>query len=198
MISEQGDIQPSLFHQGGIAELQLLAFHLATNANAGAGLERLRLAQAHPGCPCMVDDRMSQGVFAALVQAGCQAQDLCRREPIGAHNAVKHGAPFGQGAGLVHDQGVDLAQVFYGAGVPEQHAASGSLAGRHHDRHRRGEAQCTRTGDDQYSDRIDQAIDPTRFWPEQPPAEEGQDRDQHHPHDKVAGDDIRHSLHGRL
>ena len=68
---------------------------------------------------------------------------------FGTDRALEAGPPFGQSAGLVDDQRVDLAQVLDRRRVAEQDAAQRALAGGHHDRHRRGEAQRARAGDDQ-------------------------------------------------
>ena len=61
-------------------------------------------------------------------------------------------------AGLVHDQRVHASQHLDGLGVPEQHARRGAAAGGHHDRHRRGQPQRARAGDDQHRDGVDERV----------------------------------------
>ena len=92
-------------------------------------------------------------------------------------DALEGRPALGQRAGLVDDQRVDLAQVLDRRGVAEQHALRRCVAGGDHDRHRRGQAERARAGDDQHRDRVDQAVDPARLRPEQAPDEERQDGD---------------------
>ncbi|MND93624.1 hypothetical protein D3C80_858160 [compost metagenome] len=108
---------------------------------------------------------------------------------------MKHWPALGEGAGLVDDQRVDLAEVLDSTGVSEEHATAGSLPGSDHDRHGSGQAERAGAGNDQDRDRIDQAEDPARLRSEKPPAEEGDQRDQNHPHDEIAGHGVRHPLH---
>jgi hypothetical protein len=54
---------------------------------------------------------MGQRMLAALVEAGCDAQHLVLRvSPAPPTTRMEGRLAFGQGAGLVHDQGVDGAQ----------------------------------------------------------------------------------------
>ncbi|MDT4816221.1 hypothetical protein FQZ97_492650 [compost metagenome] len=145
--------------------------------------------------PCVIDDRMGQRVLAALVQAGGEAKDFGRRELPGTDHAMKHRPALGERAGLVDDQRVDPAEALDRAGVPEEDAIAGSLAGGDHDRHGGGQAERARAGNDQDRYRIDQAEDPAGLRSEQPPAEESEQRDQDHPHHEIAGHGVRHPLH---
>ena len=66
------------------------------------------------------------------------------------------GLPFGQRSGLVEDEGIDPLEDLERLGVAHQHARAGPPPGAHHDRHRRGQAQGTRAGDDQHGHRVDE------------------------------------------
>jgi len=110
---------------------------------------------------------------------------------------MEGGAPFGQGAGLVHDQGVDLAQRLDRRRIAKQHALGGCLAGRDHHRHRRGQAQCAGAGDDQHRHRVDEAVGPARLGSEESPHHERGEGDEHDDDDEPARDDIRQALHRR-
>ena len=77
--------------------------------------------------------------------------------------------PFGERAGLVDDQRVDLFQSLEGFGVLDQHAGLGAAAGADHDRHGRGQAQGAGAGDDQHGDGVDQGVGQARLRAEQEP-----------------------------
>ena len=63
----------------------------------------------------------------------------------------RHRRPaLGQRAGLVDDERVDLLHALERLGVPDQHAGLRAAADADHDRHRRGEAERARTGDDEH------------------------------------------------
>jgi len=79
---------------------------------------------------------------------------------------VKGGPALGQRAGLVDDQGIDLAHGLDGRRVAEQHAMGGGLAGGDHDRHGCGQPQGARAGDDQHRDGVDQTKNPAWLRPE--------------------------------
>jgi hypothetical protein len=99
----------------------------AAHADAGADSNCFRrLSSASPRRRARrVTMACGQRVLAALVEAGCEAQHLVGVEAP-RHRASKLGAPFGQRAGLVDDQGVDLAQVLDRRRVAEQHALGGA------------------------------------------------------------------------
>jgi hypothetical protein len=113
-------------------------------------------------------------VLAALVEAGGQTQDFLLLPYLNGHGSLKTGFPFRQRARLVDDQRIHLTQALDGRRVAEQDALGGRLAGRHHDGHRRGEAQGAGTGDDQHRDTVDQAEDPAPLPAKQAPGEEAQ------------------------
>ena len=81
---------------------------------------------------------------------------------------------FGQRAGLVDDQRVDLLHALQRLGVLDQHARLRAAADADHDRHRRGEAERAGAGDDQHRHRRDQAVGEARLRPEHRPGGERQ------------------------
>ena len=81
-----------------------------------------------------------------------------------------------------------VSQPLERLGVAEQHAERRAAAGRHHDRHRRREAERARTRDDQHRHRVDQRVREARLGPERSPDDERDDGDR---------DDGRHELRRR-
>ena len=153
-------------------------------------------SDARRGRPALLraaDDRRGQRVLAARSRLAARRRNPFRsnRPPFGN----EPGLALGQRAGLVHDQGVHLAQNLDGLGIAEQHARASSLAGRHHDRHRRREAQGTGAGDDEHRDRVDERIGEAGAGP-RPPDDEGHDRHHDDDRDEPGGDPIGQPLDG--
>ena len=96
---------------------------------------------------------------------------------------------FGQRAGLVDDERVDLLHALQRFGVLDQHAGLRAAADADHDRHRRGEAERTGAGDDEHGDGGDQAVGEARLGPNAAQATKASDRDD---------DDGRHEPAGHL
>ena len=143
------------------------------------------------------NDRGRQGMLAALVDARGQAQHLVLAMAGGGDHPVQGRLAFGQGAGLVDDQGVDLAQVLDRRRIAKEDALRRRLAAGHHDRHRRGEAERTGAGDDEHGHGVDQAPDPARLGAVQAPGEERQDGNGDHADDEPARHLVGHALHRR-
>ena len=82
--------------------------------------------------------------------------------------------PFGQRAGLVDDERVDLLHALQRLGVLDQHAGLRAAADADHDRHRRREAERARAGDDEHGDGRDQAVGEARLRAPDAPGGEGE------------------------
>src|SRR6266403_1813403 len=70
----------------------------------------------------------------------------------------------------------------------------GAASGADHDRHRRREAECARTRDDQDSYGVHNGMRETRLWSEDYPGDEGHYRNRDHGRNKPAGYSIRQPL----
>ena len=71
-------------------------------------------------------------------------------------------------AGLVDDQRVDPLEDLERLGILHEDASAGAPARAHHDRHRRGQAQCAGAGDDQHRHRVDQGMGHRGCGPKSP------------------------------
>jgi hypothetical protein len=87
---------------------------------------------------------------------------------------VERGLTLRQRAGLVDDQGVDLAQRFDGRGVAEQNAKLRTAPAGDHDGDRRGEAERTGTRDDEHRHSVHEGIGQARLGAREPPDDERQ------------------------
>src|SRR3546814_1268130 len=86
----------------------------------------------------------------------------------------------GESTRLVDHQRVDLFERLQSLGVANENAVLGALAGPGHDRHRRCEAECAWTGNDENGDRVNKCIGKRGEWPPDCPDDEGNDRDHDH------------------
>src|SRR5687767_15909922 len=71
---------------------------------------------------------------------------------------------FSQCTGLINDESVNLAEDFDCFSIPEQDSALCALTSGYHDRHRRRQTQCTRTGNYQHGNGINDCVGQPRFW----------------------------------
>ena len=92
-----------------------------------------------------------------------------RRSPAQATIARHRGLAFGERAGLVDDQRVDLLHALQRLGVLDEHAGLSAPPDADHDRHRRREAERAGAGDDEHRHRRDQPVGEARLRPEQSP-----------------------------
>ncbi|MNF91794.1 hypothetical protein D3C84_744090 [compost metagenome] len=134
-------------------------------------------------------------MFAALIKAGSQLKNIVGIETGCGLHTVKHWPSLCQGACLIDNQRVDLAKVFDGTGIPEQHTHAGCFTCRNHDRHGRSKTQRTGTSDDQHGDSVDQTKHPTGLRAKKPPTDKCQYRNRDNTHHKVTGNRVGHSLH---
>ena len=118
-------------------------------------------------------------------------------KPSAATIAVTAGLPFGQRAGLVDHQRIDLLHALERLGILDQHARLRAAADADHDRHRCGKPERAGAGDDQHADRGDQAIGEARLRPEHRPGGEGEQRDGDHRRHEPARDLIGEALDRR-
>src|SRR5262249_37618825 len=97
-------------------------------------------------------------MFAGAFDAGSKLQHLRFVETGCRHNGDHLWLALGERAGLVDNEGVDLFQAFQGLGIFDQYAGLCATADTDHDRHRRGEPQRARAGNDQHTHCRYQAI----------------------------------------
>jgi len=93
--------------------------------------------------------------------------------------ARHRGSTLGQGAGLVHTEGVDLLHDLKRFGGLDQHAQSCSSLDADHDGDRSGEPQGAWAGDADDRDRRDQGVRETRVRADGGPDDERDHRDGH-------------------
>ena len=143
------------------------------------------------------DDGDGERMLAGPLDAGGQAQDLGLREALRRHDGRDGRLALGQRAGLVDDERVDLLHVLQRLGVLDQHAGLGAAPDADHDRHRRGETERARAGDDQHGDRGDEPVGEARLGSPDRPGDEGQHRHADHGRHELARDLVGQALDRR-
>ena len=103
------------------------------------------------------DDGCRQRMLAAALDAGGEPQHFVFVEARRGHDGHDLRLAFGQRAGLVDDERVDLLHALQRLGILDQHAGLRAAADADHDRHRRRQAERAGAGDDQHADGGDQA-----------------------------------------
>ena len=114
---------------------------------------------------CRGNDGRCQRMLAGPLDAGGEPQEVRLVEAGGRHDGGHCRLAFGQRAGLVDDQRVDLLQPLQRFGVLDQHAGLGAAPDADHDRHRRSQAERARAGDDQHGDGGDERVREARLRP---------------------------------
>ena len=104
---------------------------------------------------------------------------------------------FGQRAGLVDHQRVDLLHALQRFGVLDENAGLRAAPDADHDRHRRGKAERAGAGDDQNADGGDQPEGDARLRPEHRPGGKCDERHRDDGRHEPAGDLIGQSLDRR-
>ena len=181
-------------HQRRIAKGDARAIDGTDHPLARHGFEILRLRARGVTIFGAGHDSLSQGMFGAPLQRGGQAEQMRALDAVDRLHVSQAWATLGQGAGLVDDQHVDLREALQRLGVADQHAGMGAAPRGHHDRHRRGQAQCTGAGNDQHGYSGNKRIGKNGLRPEDHPKDEGENGRSDDRGHKVVGDTIRHRL----
>ena len=142
-------------------------------------LKPITLASAMPRSLRGINDRAGERMLARLLDARRKAQQFGLGDAFG-HDGDDFRLAFGERAGLVDHQRVDLLHALERLGVLDQHAGLRAAPDADHDRHRRRKAERARAGDDQHRDGRDQRIGEARLRAEDRPCREGDQRDRDH------------------
>ncbi len=120
------------------------------------------------------DDGAGERMLARVLDAGGEPQHVVRVEARRRNDRRHRRLAFGQRAGLVDHQRIDLLHALQRLGVLDQDAGLRAAPDADHDRHRRREAERAGAGDDQHRDRGDEAVGEARLRPEPGPGGEGE------------------------
>ncbi len=193
---ERANVNSGRLHHGLIAERDPAAIDGSAHPLARDALEASDLGEREIAILGRTDDRGGEGMLAQTLETGREPQKFVL---AGAGRFHRHnpGLAFGQRAGLVDDQRIDLFQPLERFGVLDQNPGMSAPSHPNHDRHRRRQTQRARAGDDQNRDRRDQSISHARRRPEDRPRGEGENRDRDNQGHEPARDLVGEALDGR-
>ncbi|MNJ45480.1 hypothetical protein D3C77_405760 [compost metagenome] len=129
--------------EAGFADAQPLTLYHALETQAGLGMD---FFSRDAGTAEGAGDR----VFGAVLKGGGERQALVSILLAQRTNAAQSQASFGQGAGLVEDDCVDLVQAFQHMAAGQQQAELVQGAGGGRECGRGGQRQCAGAGGDQH------------------------------------------------
>ncbi len=118
-------------------------------------------------------------------------------EPLGGCGVGQAGAALGERAGFVDHQGVDLLHSFQGFSILDQNAQTRPATDPDHDRHRCGQTQRARAGDDQHGDSDDQRVREAGFRAHEGPHRKRQECHRDHGRYEHPGDPVSQALDRR-
>ena len=130
------------------------------------------------------DESLGDGVLGEPFDRCGVGDDGAFVGPVDEEEVGDLGFPFGEGAGLVHDDDVDVGRGLDGRRVLEEDAALGTESGADHDRGGGGEAEGVGAGDDDDGDGVEQRLGGVDVADQHPCGErEGaaDERDEHEP-----------------
>ncbi len=158
-------------HQKRIADGNLVTVDNAGNSLPGNGLEVARLGKFQLLLCRSFEDGLAQRMLTGQFQTGGEAEKLgVIGQSIGQADNLR--LAFGERAGFIDDEGVDFFENLKRLGIFDQDAGASAAAHANHDRHRRGETQGARAGDDEDGDGVDQGVREPRLRAEERPGNE--------------------------
>ena len=150
-------------------------------ANDGAG-QRVLAGTLHT---CGQANQVVFGLRGSCDAAGAIEDD----------HSIDLGLAFGEGAGFVDDQRIDLGESLKGFRVANEDAGVGAAADRDHDGHGRGESQRTGARNDEHGNSGDQRVREARLWPQKGPRQKGDCGGRNNGGHEVCRDSIGQALH---
>ena len=136
-------------------------------------------------------------MFAGTLDACREPQNLALLKSLRSNDGDDLWLAFRQRPGLVDYEGVDFFHALQRFGVFDQDASLSAAPDANHDRHRRGKTESTGTGNDEHTDRGEQAKRHAGFRPKVSPGAKSDHRDHDHRGHEPAGDLIGQPLDRR-
>ena len=187
-------LDPALLQEGAAADQNAPAIHARLDAESVQHLEIRGRREGESSLLRLLNDGVRDRMLRGLLDGGKQQERVVARDPIGFELGQRR-PPERQGAGLVHDEGVDVPHALDRFRATEEDACARTFAHRNGHRDRRGEPHRARARDDEHRDRIQQRVGDRRRRPEQPPDPTGDDRDGDDHFHEARGDHIRELLY---
>ena len=194
---KDGGVYGEGLEEPGVADGHRASGDGAVDALTGDGGEGGRLARGEPLGFGGVHDGGGERVLAGALERGGELEQVVLGDAWLGEDGGQGGSAFGEGAGLVEEEGVDLAEGFESLRVADENSGVGCATGADHDGHRGGEAESTGAGHDEDGDGVDQSVGETRLWAKSEPEPKAEACGEDDGGDKEGGDAIGEALDGR-
>ena len=168
------------------------------DAPSGQALERLDRPEPQLVALGPDDDRRPERMLARALERRREVEQRGRVDARRRLDGDDLRPARGQRAGLVEGDDRDVRRRLERLAAPEQDPGLGAAAGADHDRGRRREAHRAGAGDDDDADERGQRERQPRLRPEQPPARERGDREDHDRRHERLADAVGEPLDRRL
>src|SRR5207245_6751800 len=178
------------FEQTRSAYEDITILHAANHTAVRDGFKQFGLSNGQVAFPGALHYGSRKRMFAALLKTGYDSQKFVFLQALGGYNFDQTRFAFGESAGFVHDNDIDLFKRLQGLCIFDEDTFASAATDANHDRHGSGKAKCARACDDEYSDRIQESIGKAGLGTEQGPADEGKSGDGNDDRDEVAGNSV--------
>src|ERR1017187_8945364 len=147
-------IDRKIAEQLRISNSNLFARDGSLYALASGGAESDHIDQGKLLCLRAFHDGCCQRMFAGALKAGDELEQVGFLDAWLKNDGTKRRLTFGEGAGLVDDECVDLAKYLQRLCIANENACASPATGALHDRHGRGETECAWASDDKNCDGV--------------------------------------------
>ena len=141
-------VQILVAEQAFVADEVVGTFHIALDATRDGVLEVLHVRQLQAAPFHLLAECNRDGMFAALLQGGGDAQHFVFVQTGQLLDAGHGRAAFGKRTGLVENDVGQAVRLLQGGDVLHEDSGAGGGAGTGHDGGGRRQTQCARTSDD--------------------------------------------------
>ncbi|MCY1301779.1 hypothetical protein D9M70_514120 [compost metagenome] len=176
------------------ADDQLATLDGTRDTLADGAVEVFRIAERQAALHRGFDDGRRERMFACAFQGRSHSKQFVFVQTLRRGDRGHLRPALGERSRLVDHQRVDLFEALESLGVLDQHAEMGAAADPDHDRHRRGQTEGARAGDDQHRDRGDQSVREARLRSQPHPDREGDNGDRDDRWNEPAGNLVGEAL----
>ncbi|MBS1271717.1 MAG: hypothetical protein MAGBODY4_00849 [Candidatus Marinimicrobia bacterium] len=147
-----GDDNVRFLHQRFGTDTNCFAIDVRPDTPTCDGFEILRAAQLTVSQFRVIHNRLAQGMLRAALGTGRVMNQILFSNTVKNLYVGNARRALGDGAGLIQHDSCDILHALDGSSFSDEHTVLGAHAGSDHQRGRRGESECTWTGDDQHRD----------------------------------------------
>src|SRR5579872_2792309 len=154
-VFEQAYFDLQLGTESAISEGNASPIYEPRHSLASAGLEVCNIVERDATFFSGGKNGGCEGMLACSFESRGDAQNLNLIRSCPCHHRCDAWTTFRKSAGFIHDERIHLFQYFEGLCIFNENARKRAAPSAHHNRHRRGEAECAGTRDNQDCDSVE-------------------------------------------